>query len=192
MASASKKNAKCSSCNRDFGKKIGIQCDACEEWFHSECQSISDEHCQIFGQYKSLHWYCDQCNKSASKLWNAINNITARQDKVDLELEKLSNKLKEIKLEEKHITKLDQDLISLREELKVVPGKVGETDTKLDNASGAKFMEGLENRIGGKVKMLKQDLDETLEIVRKKGNLVLHGVKELHREDSEEDGKEHD
>ena len=144
------------------------------------------------GQYKSLRWYCDQCHKSATKLWNAINNIAARQDKLDLEIEKINNKFKEIKLDEHHLTKLDQDLADLRVELKAVSDKVGETDTKVDTAIEAKLIEGLENRVDGKVKIMQEDMEENWEIDRRKGNLILHGVKELHKEKPEDDGIEHD
>ena len=69
MAGVGKKGNKCADCNKDVGKKeSGIMCNACEEWFHSECQNITDEHCRIFGQYKTIHWYCDQCNKSVEKV----------------------------------------------------------------------------------------------------------------------------
>ena len=64
MASSVKKGSKCPDCNKEVGRKDnGIKCDACEEWFHSECQSVSADHCQIFGQYESLKWYCVKCNK---------------------------------------------------------------------------------------------------------------------------------
>ena len=189
----SPKKVKCPTCNKDFGKKEkSIKCDACEEWFHSECQNIPDEHCVIFGQYKSVCWYCDQCNKNVARLWKAINNITVKQNKFDLELEKLKNKLKEINSEEEHLPKLDQDLVNLREDLEVVSDKIEETDTKVETAIEAKLIEGLESRVEGKVKILIGDVEESHEIDRRKGNLILHGVKEFHREKPEDDGREHD
>ena len=195
MAGVAKKVSKLVSavCKKDVGKKDnGIQCDACEEWFHSQCQNITDEHYSVFGQYKSIHWYCAQCNVSVAKLWKAVSNITARQDKLDLELEKLNNRMNEIKVEEQHLAKIDQELASLRDELKGVVEKVLETDTKVETAIEAKLMEGLENKVDGRVKILKEDMEESQEIERRKVNLVFHGVKELHRAKPEDDGKEHD
>ena len=159
----------CADCNKDFGKKEnGIKCDACEEWFHSECQNVTDDHCLIFGQYKSLRWYCVRCNRSVAKLWKAVETITVRQDKIDLELEKLNNKFKEIKSEEQYLTKIDEDLASLRDELKAISDKIVKTDTKVETAIEAKLMEGLENRVDGKVKILKEDVKETIEIEKEK------------------------
>ena len=53
-------------------------------------------------------------------------------------------------------------------------------------------MEGLESRVDGKVKNLKEDVEESLEIEKRKGNLIFHGVKEITRVQSDDDGNEHD
>jgi len=81
-------------------------------------------------------------------------------------------------------------MCSLKEELKLVKDKMMETDTKVETAIEAKLMEGLENRVDGKVKIMKEDVEESLEIERRKGNLIFHGVKE--RGKPEDDGNEHD
>ncbi len=192
MAGSAKRGSKCAQCSKDFLKKeSSIQCDACNEWFHSACQNVPDDHCDIFGKYDSVKWYCEKCNKSVAKLWNVITQITARQDKLDLEFEKLNKRVQEIDSGQ-HLRKIDQDLATLRDELNAVKKKTVETDTKVETAIEAKLMEGLENRVDGKVKIVKEDLEEGLEIERRKGNLVLHGVKETLREKPEDDGKEQD
>src|SRR6266516_4402150 len=146
MACVAKKG-KCAQCNKNFlKKKSSIQCDACDGWFHSACQNVPDDHCDIFGKYESVKWYCDTCIKSVAKLWNVINHITARQDKLEVEIEKLTKKVQDVESGQ-HLRKIDQDLAALMDELKAVKDKTREMDTKVETAIEAKLMEGLENKI---------------------------------------------
>lgn len=187
------KKSKCGDCSKVVtDKENAIQCEACEEWFHAKCQKMTDEAYQVLAQCESLHWYCIRCNKSVMKLWKAIIQINARQDKFQLELEQLQKEVEEIKTEKQQVTQLKQEVSELKEEIKTVSTKTAETATKVDTAIEGKLMEGLESRVDGKVKNLKEDVEESLEIEKRKGNLIFHGVKEMIRTQSDDDGNEHD
>ena len=60
MASKRSKGLDCNKVVID--KDDGIQCESCEEWFHSKCQKLSDDVYDAVAKYDSLHWYCVQCN----------------------------------------------------------------------------------------------------------------------------------
>lgn len=193
MSTANKKS-KCTDCNKAVGEKEnGMQCDSCEGWFHAKCEKVTEDAYHVFGQYQdTVHWYCSQCSKGVNKLFKAITQMNARQDKLEQDMVNLGTELKEIKSEKEQLTKVSQDMSELRKEMETITAKVAEIDTVVENAIEAKLIGGLESKVDGKVKILKEDVEESIEIEKRKGNLILHGVKELHRQNPEDDGNEHD
>ncbi len=151
MASSAKKGIKCAQCNKDFGKKDGstIQCDACNEWFHSACQNVPDDHCEVFGKYDSVKWYCEKCNKSVEKLWTVITQITVRHDKVEEEIDKIK----------KGITRLETD----NQSIKLSNSTIGK---KIEEIMEGKLPDALIARIGKEIEKVTKSVTIDLGTVK--------------------------
>ena len=62
------KDNMCIDCGKSVGEKEkGLECELCLEWYHSRCQGIGDELYKAMGPQKSVHWFCQNCNKEAVK-----------------------------------------------------------------------------------------------------------------------------
>ena len=157
---------KCGDCDKCVtAKDQGLQCEVCNEWFHARCQKISEDTYSSIKNEDSVHWYCYTCNKEVTRVIKSIPRFQARQDKFEHDL-----------------MKCQENLALLQIEMKSVREQSSATDTKLETLVEAKLVEGLErrveSRVDGKVKQLSEDMSETLEIEKRKGNLVFHGLKE--------------
>ena len=75
---------RCSDCSKIVtDRDAAIQCEICEVWFHAGCQNVSDEAYKALKEIESLHWYCDGCNRGASKILHMMSAIKERQEKLD-------------------------------------------------------------------------------------------------------------
>ena len=68
----SKKQTKslCNSlpCNKPGdGEDPSIMCDACEKWYHSECQNVSPQAFEAIGRH-DLFWLCLPCKKKVKEM----------------------------------------------------------------------------------------------------------------------------
>src|SRR5580693_4121381 len=41
-----------------------LECEMCDEWYHIKCQGIEEDEYDFLNKHKSVHWYCNACNKS--------------------------------------------------------------------------------------------------------------------------------
>ena len=171
---AAKSREVCQICTEPvMNKDSGLQCEICDNWFHSKCENISDETCKVLGLSDTIHWYCSGCNRGVSKILQALANIQARQDVLERDFK---DSMKELKT---NFTKLEQSITA-------VDNMVKANDVKLNSILDSKLVDGLEDRVLGKVndkiRSMREDNDETLEIEKRKKSLIFHGVKESDKE----------
>jgi PHD-finger len=162
------KEDRCSDCSKVvLDKEHGLQCEVCDFWYHSKCQKIDDDTYKLLssGANNAIHWYCTSCNKGVAKLLQAMSKMQARQDRMD-------DDLKQVK----------DNVALIKDELDRVGDLARTTDTKLETLIEAKLVEGFDKKFGtsvdSKVKIMKEDVAESLEIEKRKNNIVFHGVKE--------------
>lgn len=170
--------ARCRECKKSLGKNSkGVQCEQCEMWFHCSCEKLHEDSYKLLGQDK-IHFYCSRCDKAVAKFLTAIVDLQQRQESMTLE-----------------IGEMKEQLETLKNELVVVKGEIqerkkeevvhSETVMKEQNEFGIIKME-IEKRMDVSIKNVKDDFEESLEIERRKNNLVVHGVPES---DAEQDVK---
>ena len=157
----------CLRCKKDVldGEK-GIACGGCEFWFHAKCEKVSAELYRAIVSFEEkkegskLVWYCACCAKTVERVEKTIGILKA-------EVEKL--KARVISLES-------------NESLRVSEGP--SERAAVDGASGL-----VRNEVGivrSEVVSwpVRQQVNEAMEIERRKDKLVISGIKES--DDAEE------
>jgi len=169
---ASKKGAtgkyhglKCPDCSKAVSDKDNdIQCEVCESWLHGKCQDLQEDVYKLLGQSEAIHWYCSSCNKGVAKIIHSLSKVLARQDVMEVDLAKMRG-----------------DMDELKSTIQRIRDTTTATDVKLETCIEAKLVEGLEKRmessVNGKVRNMKEDVAEQLEIEKRRNNLIFHGVK---------------
>ena len=166
---------RCGECRKTVGKNAkGVQCEHCLLWFHCACENVSDETYKILGQEK-VHFYCGRCDKAVMKLMHVLVDIQERQERLEQDVIRMKrdmdDELRKVKEELSELRKIkplsDSDQIHVNdEEVKRLQEEIGEVRNTV------------ENRMDKTVKHVKEDLEEALEIERRKCNLIIHGVEE--------------
>jgi PHD-finger len=168
IAAAAKSGEKCDDCGKFvLDQDKGLQCEACEAWFHASCQGMNEDTYKIVGQ-TCIHWFCKTCDKAVSKLFKTIANIKVRQDKMEQTLDKAV-----------------EDIMTVKADIIQMSSFSKELDTKLETIIEAKLVESVEELKKNKesepvlVAGLKRDeVLEEIEIEKRRLNLVIMGIKE--------------
>ena len=66
-----------------------MQCEIYEDWYHCECENISDSTYNTIKYQKTVYWYRVACNKGVVKVLKNLKFMQTRQDKMDEDLGKL-------------------------------------------------------------------------------------------------------
>jgi len=70
----------------------GVLCELCEQWWHAGCAMIPEEVYKVLDKIPNLHWYCEICNNSASKMLKIISFLNDKISKLEIELGKKTEK----------------------------------------------------------------------------------------------------
>jgi hypothetical protein len=171
---AAKNCEKCEDCGKSvLDHDKGLQCEACEAWFHASCQGMSEDTYKIVGQ-SCIHWFCKNCDKAVSKLFKTIANIKVRQDKMEQALDKAVEDIKAVKAEIIEMSSFSKEL-----------------DTKLEIIIEAKLVESVEELKKSKESepvmvagLGRDEVLEEIEIEKRRLNLVIMGIKEDNEDDA--------
>lgn len=98
--SASQKNKQsndpnCPACNTAVTSDCsGIQCDYCTEWFHAQCNNISDaQYAGIQAAGGVCTWYCNSCKPDVAIAIKEYKILKQRQDALEAKMDTLLAKL---------------------------------------------------------------------------------------------------
>jgi hypothetical protein len=185
-SSAAKEKENCAVCNKQV--KDGVECEICEHWFHAPCVHMSKSTMNALEEDKSLHWYCEGCRNGAVAMWKKLKE---RQDELEDKMKSIVKEMEGLKKDtnaKQH--KMDQELGTMKKEIKGMKEAFEEVkkvnsgnEVKIDDALEAKWVtvkeevSGLESRLTTKFVEIKKDV-ETLEIEKKRTNIIFHGVEE--------------
>ena len=159
-----KDDAKCRECLKGVSDKDkGIQCELCEAWHHLQCTIVSDELYKQLGAVDCLHWYCTACNKIVAAYIKGMKAMEARQDILE----------KKVNVIEEAMAKLEAGLEKMSGGMNEV--KISVREVK-ELANGDEAI--LERKVNDKVKLVKEDLAEQIEIEKRKQNVVMWGLSE--------------
>lgn len=97
-SSSSKESKKdsCPTCKQNVSSnQKALECEVCEEWFHTNCQKVSDDVYAAIEKDESVHWYCHTCNKGMRKILESLQKILMRQDKLEAEMTNFKKQVQE-------------------------------------------------------------------------------------------------
>ena len=162
----SRRTSKCKDCSKVVSEKDkGIQCEICDEWRHTKCAGLPDDLYKHLESMECLHWYCSDCNKGVSHLQHSVKIVQEKQETMELKLSGVLSSIAEL-----------EDGLS-KANVKIDEMKSGLADGKVSVGWETRF----DGKMEDKMKTVKEDVSEQMEIERRKANVILHGVKEDNR-----------
>ena len=171
-----KSEDKCLDCAKVVSDKDkGIQCEVCEGWYHSKCQQISDEAYEQLEANDGLHWYCKGCNRAVVGILKSLAGIKAWQERTEKELDIFRKDIAEIRKELKTVGNIAR---AAETQVKVTETMAKATETKLETVVSEGIEKTVESKFSDKVKVVKEDVAEALEMEKRRANIVFHGIKE--------------
>lgn len=176
---------KCMICSKVVSaEEKGIGCEICSEWQHAGCAGISKEAYKFLAQSGNTHWYCDRCNKGVAPLLEQMTKMQVRQDKMEQELTVVKTEVAAIKkeLQETGIkleTAIEAKLLAAvdNEIANKVAGKVDDMHRTMSDSLKS-FQQTVTNTVDDKVKNIQRECTESLQLEKRRKNIVIHGVKE--------------
>ena len=130
--------------------------------------NFEDEMCTISTNYDKLSDDITKLKANAEKIRDTATKSGTRQDKLEEDLKKMKVQL----------TSVDSEITNFKGEIKEVKTLATSTDVKLETAVEAKLVESLDQHLVSRVDNKVKDMQETLDIERRKINLIFHGIKE--------------
>jgi hypothetical protein len=168
----------CPDCRKPVDEKQNsIECEACEFWFHTKCQKVSDAAFGSLSSNPSFHWYCKNCNTSVVKLFKAINSLKVGQDRIEGEIQRIDREVLELKGLKDRVNKLEVELTNVgKNAVDLIDSSA--LETRIQATWAENVSKNVGNQVDLKVKTMREDVEEKMEIEKRRSNVILHGVKE--------------
>ena len=91
----------CPDCKKQIGESDeALQCEICENWFHSECQGITKATYKLLAKNarsrvsnNHVHWYCRICDTSAVQIITLVAKISKKHDQLDMQVQEHEGKI---------------------------------------------------------------------------------------------------
>jgi len=137
MNKKDKKDELCGVCSKSVAKE-GIQCEICEQWFHSLCVNISKDVYESISKNDQMHWYCMGCNAGANQMIKQLKIIQDRmetieeafnehKEEVSKEGDKMERNVKKFKDDLRgEIERVSKQLQEVQKEVKAVKNNISE------------------------------------------------------------------
>lgn len=183
---AANEKENCTVCKKHVND--GVECEICERWFHAPCVSMTKATVKALADDKSLHWFCEGCKSGVVTMWKKIKE---RQDELEEKMRSVVKEVEGLRKEtntkqskmEHEISIMKKEMKGMKEAFEDVKKVNSGNEEKIGDALEAKWVtvkeevSGLESRLTTKFVEIKKDV-ETLEIEKRRTNIIFHGVKE--------------
>ena len=157
-------------------KDKALQCDLCEKWHHCKCTSVTEQAYNFYQNNDKLPWVCNKCIKEKKEENNLYELITGMVKQNEEEKKEMIYMLKELS---KKMTKMENDQATKMQQL-------SEQMTKMEDKMERRMNEKIKLAEGEMMLKINSEMEEKLERVKRKNNLVIHGMKESINGDNEE------
>ena len=129
-----------------------LECEICESWFHSKCEGMSAEEYEFLEAHKSLHWYCESCNKSVANTIKLFSSLKTKVDTIDVKLNEICDGILPDKLSKcieskisKAVDKVETKVNKLLTEFQGLKDQVSSSEIKLETAIEAKLVDSVDS-----------------------------------------------
>lgn len=179
---------KCGECKRAIGRgDKAVQCELCELWFHCRCENVADDTYKLMNQDK-IHFYCGRCDKAAGSILKIVIGIQKKQDNMAGELNRVKEEVAGIANKttvlQNQLDGVVQHFEREIQEIKEGPSR-GSTTEERDVAETE--VKKMQSQLDSTVREMKEEMEENLEIERRKMNIIIHGLQD---KDAEADVEE--
>ena len=66
----------CGTCRKTVAKKgRGLECEGCDQWFHTECESVSVKMYELLKENDEISWHCLDCKNSIRGARNKVKEL---------------------------------------------------------------------------------------------------------------------
>jgi hypothetical protein len=121
-----------------------------------------------------LHWFCAQCNLGASKLFQVIIKVQLRQDEMENELKAQKVEINELKgCMENNRRKTEEIYVKLQTAIEAKLVTVEAVEHEITNN-----VEAMTLKVNDSVRTIRKDVEESLELEKRKNSFIVHGMKE--------------
>lgn len=103
-----------------------LEFEICELWFHTKCQDVSDSEYEFLSDHKSVHWYCEVCNRNVAKVIKMVSGIRLKQERL-----------------EEAVKKITEDVASLSADINNTKQSVCTVDKAVKGLANGTFPEGM-------------------------------------------------
>ena len=124
-------DSKCPRCKIEVkSDEKGVCCETCTNWYHIACEGITNDLYKIMikEEYKSLHWFCSDCETATLSTAKAIHAMKLKQDSLESELTDIKGRI------DVHTTEL-KSKVSKSEVLEIIESKIKELDSTFSKQS---------------------------------------------------------
>lgn len=184
-------HSKCQQVSDDTYKTLGQ--DTSLHWFCSGCNKGSAKLLRMMKELQDMHHNLDL---EVKKVTNDVSEIKGNMKVLDDHAKNVKVLEEQVKVVDtkmdKDVKKVAKDVKEIKEEVKALDIQVKTVDTKIETLIETKLVENYEKieikmvenyektevKLDAKVKDMKEDVDEQMEIEKRKNNLVFHGMKE--------------
>ena len=186
------RDEKCGTCKKLVGRNDkGVQCEICEIWYHSKCEDVEDDTYKLLNQDK-VHFYCGRCDQIFGKILKSVMEVKKQQEKMISEIQQIKDELKMTNeyhiVEQKH---LRSEILEMKNCIEKTGPKQQdeELQKQIKDLTAAYVKDGpwitaVKKEVKDELMTVKEDISESLEIEKRKKNIVIHGLPEV---DSERD-----
>lgn len=163
-----------------------VQCELCYVWFHCGCAGIDDTVYPHLGQ-AGLHWFCKHCNSKFAAIMKSIAKLEERQTGTEAKVIKIQEDLVAVrgdckKMVETGMRDMEKTNGDIKKELTRLGQKNEEMEGRLKKVEEQRGVQASAS-VGAPVPGLsREDIVEQIEIDKRKGNLILMGIKEEENE----------
>ena len=145
------KDDNCKICDEKVvSGEYGLGCEICEKWFHAKCEGMSNEEYEFLEAHKSLHWYCEDCNKSVATTIKLFNSLKQKVDGMEEKLNKICDGIlpellaKSIESQIKDVVDLiDSKVKQVENDVQGIKELVTVSEKKLETAIEAKLVDSV-------------------------------------------------
>jgi hypothetical protein len=175
---------RCGECKKVIGRtEKAVLCELCELWFHCRCENVADDTYKLMNQDK-IHFYCGRCDKAAGSILKTVLGIQRKQENMAVELSRVKDEVTGIANRTVVMqNQLDGVVHHFEREIKEIKEGQSRVSVAVERDVTETEVKKMQSQLDSTVREMKEEMEENLEIERRKMNIIIHGLTDKDGED---------